>query len=91
MPETRGTGLLTYTIMYGVNQGILSEETYLPIAKKGWKALVETVDTEGKMGWTPMVAEKFGAVKKKSTRGYSAGRLLMVAPEVCKYLKLKEI
>lgn len=34
MPETSGTGLFTYAIMYGINQGILPADKYLPIVGK---------------------------------------------------------
>lgn len=87
MPETSGTGLFVYAMIYGINEGILPAEKYLPIVKKGWKAMVEAIDTEGKVGWTQMVAEKPGKVEKKSTRGYSAGSLLMIASELRKYIE----
>lgn len=57
MPETSGTGLFTYAIMYGINQGILPADKYLPIVRKGWDAMVKAVNTEGKVGWTQMVAQ----------------------------------
>lgn len=79
MPETSGTGLFTYAIMYGINQGILPADKYLPIVRKGWDAMVKAVNTEGKVGWTQMVAQKPGKVVKKDTRAYSVGSLLMIA------------
>ena len=78
MPETSGTGLFTYAIMYGINQGILPADKYLPIVRKGWDAMVKAVNTEGKVGWTQMVAQKPGKVVKKDTRAYSVGSLLMI-------------
>lgn len=86
MPETSGTGLFTYAIMYGINQGILPAYKYLPIVRKGWDAMVKAVNTEGKVGWTQMVAQKPGKVVKKDTRAYSVGSLLMIASELYRYL-----
>lgn len=86
MPETSGTGLFTYAIMYGINQGILPADKYLPIVRKGWDAMVKAVNTEGKVGWTQMVAQKPGKVVKKGTRAYSVGSLLMIASELYRYL-----
>ena len=86
MPETSGTGLFTYAIMYGINQGILPADKYLPIVRKGWDAMVKAVNTEGKVGWTQMVAQKPGKVVKKYTRAYSVGSLLMIASELYRYL-----
>lgn len=87
MPETSGTGLFTYAIMYGINQGILPADKYLPIVRKGWDAMVKAVNTEGKVGWTQMVAQKPGKVVKKDTRAYSVGSLLMIASELYRYLE----
>ena len=86
MPETSGTGLFTYAIMYGINQGILPADKYLPTVRKGWDAMVKAVNTEGKVGWTQMVAQKPGKVVKKDTRAYSVGSLLMIASELYRYL-----
>lgn len=86
MPETSGTGLFTYAIMYGINQGILPADKYLPIVRKGWDAMVKAVNTEGKVGWTQMVVQKPGKVVKKDTRAYSVGSLLMIASELYRYL-----
>ena len=86
MPETSGTGLFTYAIMYGINQGILPADKYLPIVRKGWDAMVKAVNTEGKVGCTQMVAQKPGKVVKKDTRAYSVGSLLMIASELYRYL-----
>ena len=89
MPETSGTGLFTYAMLYGINAGILDADKYLPVVKKGWEALVKAVDTEGKVGWTQMVAAKPGSVEKKNNRGYSTGCVLMIAAEILDYLENK--
>ena len=87
MPETSGTGLFTYAMLYGINADILDADKYLPVVKKGWEALVKAVDTEGKVGWTQMVAAKPGSVEKKNNRGYSTGCVLMIAAEILDYLE----
>lgn len=89
MPETSGTGLFTYAMLYGINAGILDADKYLPVVKKGWEALVKAVGTEGKVGWTQMVAAKPGSVEKKNNRGYSTGCVLMIAAEILDYLENK--
>lgn len=86
MPETSGTGLYTYAMLYGINAGILDAEKFLPVVKKGWEAMVKAVNTEGKVDWTQMVAAQPGAVEKKNNRGYSTGSILMIASELYKYI-----
>lgn len=89
MPETSGTGLFTYAMLYGINAGILDVNKYLPVVKKGWSAMVRAIDTEGKVGWTQMVAAQPGSVEKKDNRAYSVGSVLMIASELYKYLDEK--
>ena len=55
-------------MLYGINAGILDADKYLPVVKKGWEALVKAVDTEGKVGWTQMVAAKPGSVEEEQPR-----------------------
>jgi rhamnogalacturonyl hydrolase YesR len=86
MPETSGTGLYTYALLYGINSGLLDEATYLPVVKKGWEAMVKAVDTEGKLCWTQTVAAKPDKVEKKNNRPYSSGALLMIASEIMQYI-----
>ncbi|WP_294627652.1 glycoside hydrolase family 88 protein [uncultured Bacteroides sp.] len=87
MPETSGTGLFTYAILYGINAGILNADVYLPVVRKGWEAMVKAVDTEGKVGWTQLVASKPGPVEKKDNREYAVGEILMIASEINRYLE----
>lgn len=89
MPETSGTGLFVYAMMYGINAGIFDDDAYLPVVRKGWEAMVRTVNTEGRVGWTQMVADRPGAVERKNEREYSAGSLLMAASEIYRYIGTK--
>lgn len=84
-PETSGTGLFTYAMAYGINQGYLPGEQYMPVVTKGWQALVSSVDTEGKLGWVQIVAQTPGANQKKNTEVYGVGGFLMTAAEIYKF------
>lgn len=85
-PETSGTALNVYAIAYGINQGYLPRETFMPVVKKGWEALVRSVDTEGKLCWVQLVAQKPGTVEKHMTQVYAVGSFLSAAVEVSKLL-----
>ncbi len=37
--ESSGTGFFSYGIAWGINNGILDRERFLPVARKGWAAL----------------------------------------------------
>lgn len=83
-PETSGTGLFTYALAYGINSGLLDREKYLPTVRKGWKALVSSVDTEGKVGWVQPVGQAPGQVEKRSNLTYGTGAFLQAATEIYK-------
>lgn len=81
-PETSSTTLFTYALAYGINEGYLSSNEYLPVVKKGWKAITSSVDTEGKLGWVQPVGQAPKRIEKSSTQLYGVGGLLMTACEI---------
>ena len=86
-PETSGTGLFTYALAYGINSGLLEREKYLPAVERGWKALVSSVDTEGKVGWVQPVGQAPKHVEKKSNLTYGTGAFLQAAAEVYRLVR----
>jgi len=46
-PETSSTGMFTFAMVVGVKQGWLDEKTYAPAARKGWLALVSSLEANG--------------------------------------------
>lgn len=83
-PETSATGFIAYGLAYGINCGLLPKEKYLPAVKRGWTALVNCVDTEGKLCWVQPVGADPKHVKKHSTDVYGTGAFLMTAAEIYK-------
>jgi rhamnogalacturonyl hydrolase YesR len=50
--ETSGTALFTYGIAWGINNGILDKDKYLPVVVKSWNAMVkEAVHANGFLGY----------------------------------------
>lgn len=83
-PETSSTGLFLYALAYGINQGYLPKDEYLPIVTKGWKALVASVDTEGKVCWVQPVGQAPEKLEKRMNLVYGTGGFLMAACEMYK-------
>jgi len=46
-PETSGTGMFTFAMITGVENGWLDEKTYSPAARKGWLGLVSYLNPNG--------------------------------------------
>ena len=85
--ETSGSTFFTYAIAWGVNNGLLDRETFLPLAEKGWKGLVESVNKDGKLGYVQLIGDKPKNVELEHNQEYGSGAFLMAASEM---LKLNE-
>lgn len=83
-PETSATGFIVYGLAYGINQGYLPADKYLPIVKKGWAALASAVEPDGKLGWVQPVGADPRKVTREMTELYGTGAFLMAACEVYK-------
>lgn len=86
-PETSGTSLFVYALAYGVNSGLLQYNKYYNVIEKGWKALVSSVDTEGKLCWVQPVGQSPKNFEKRSNLTYGTGGFLMAASEIYKLAK----
>jgi unsaturated rhamnogalacturonyl hydrolase len=81
-PETSGTGFFIYGLAWGINQGILSRETYEPTVRRGWEALVKAVRADGMLGWVQPVGFEPGATTADTTEVYGTGALLLAGSEI---------
>ncbi len=81
-PETSSSGFMVYALAYGVNEGLLNKNTYFPVVEKGWKALVSSVDTEGKLGWVQPIGQDPKKVTKDMTELYGVGAFLLAGTEI---------
>ncbi len=83
-PETSATGFIVYALAYGVNEGLLDKETYLPIVEKGWKALVSAVETDGKLGYVQPIGADPKKVTRDMTEVYGVGAFLLAGNQIYK-------
>ncbi|MCT4588141.1 MAG: glycoside hydrolase family 88 protein [Carboxylicivirga sp.] len=83
-PETSSTGFFVYGLAWGINNGYLDREKYLPVVLKGWKALTEAVYPDGKLGWVQPIGENPKKTKKSMTEVYGVGAFLKAGSEVYK-------
>ena len=86
-PETSSTGFMTYSIAWGINQGYLDKKKYRPIAIKGWNALVNVIEADGKLGYAQAIGASPDATKKENSEVYGVGSFLLAGSEVYKLVK----
>ncbi|SKB51234.1 Rhamnogalacturonyl hydrolase YesR [Salegentibacter salinarum] len=89
-PETSGTSFFTYGFLWGVNNGILAKEEYMPTIKKSWQYLTETaLQEDGSIGYVQPIGEKAipgQVVDKNSTADFGVGAFLLAASEMYRYV-----
>lgn len=83
-PESSGTGFYCYSIAWGINNGYLGAETYVPVVKKAWRGLMSAVNENGKLGWVQQIGADPRATKADDTQAYAAGAFLLAGGEVMK-------
>jgi len=83
-PEMSSTAFFVYGLAWGINNGYLDKEKYMPAVQKGWKALVNAVWPDGKLGWVQPIGQDPKKVTKEMTEVYGVGGFLMAGSEVYK-------
>ena len=80
--ESSGTGFFTYGITWGINNGILDRERFLPVARKAWTALASVVNEDGQVGWSQPAGGGPGKVAEADTSKFGTGIFLLAASEI---------
>lgn len=81
-PETSCSGFFVYALAYGINEGLLPKEEYLPAVEKGWAALLTTVEENGKLGYVQPIGADPKKVTRDMTEVYGPGAFLLAGTEI---------
>lgn len=81
-PEASATALITYSLAYGINSGLLSEKECMPAMQKGWNSLLSAVNEEGKLGWVQPIGADPKKVTSDMTAVYGVGAFLLAGSEI---------
>jgi len=82
MKESSGSGLYTYALAYGVNQGILDRAKYEPAVRKAWAALVGNVAPDGKLTHVQPIGLAPKYFDSNLTEVYGVGAFLLAGSEM---------
>jgi unsaturated rhamnogalacturonyl hydrolase len=89
-PETSGTAFFTYGMLWGINNGILNEKEFLPVADRAWNYLTGTaLQTDGKVGYVQPIGERAipgQVVDQNSTSNFGVGAFLLASCEMYRFL-----
>ena len=89
--ETSGTAFFTYGLLWGINNGYLTDQKYLDSALAGWNYLRDVaLQKDGRVGYVQPIGEKAipgQVVDSKSTSNFGVGAYLLAACEYVRYLE----
>lgn len=81
-PESSGTGFYTYGMAWGIKAGLLDRNGYEPTMRRGWDALVRSIQPDGRLGWVQQVSDRPERVAAEDTQFYGVGAFLLAASAV---------
>ncbi|MBI9017283.1 MAG: glycoside hydrolase family 88 protein [Phycisphaerae bacterium] len=87
--ETSGSGFYCYALAWGVNNGILDKEQYLPAVDKAWNALLSCVTEEGKLTSVQPIGADPRKFDPDSTEVYGVGAFLLTGHEMYKLAEIR--
>lgn len=87
--EVSGSGLYTFAMAWGINNGILDQDEYQPVVEKAWKALRACQNEGGMVGWVQNIGDSPKPADADSWQNYGTGAFLLAGSEMLKLLETK--
>ncbi|AOV96310.1 glycosyl hydrolase family 88 [Edwardsiella hoshinae] len=75
--ESSAAALFCYGLAWGIAQGLLARERYLPIVERAWTALQGCIQPNGMLGWVQLPAFNPRDVQREHNIDYGAGAYLL--------------
>jgi len=82
--ESSGTCFFIYGLTYGINNGFLDRDQYLPVVEIAWQWAYSVVSKEGKVQWGQKVGDRPVNLKKEDSHEYVSGTFLLATSEIYK-------
>jgi len=82
LPEISGSAFFTYSLAWGINQGILDRAKFEPVVKKSWAAMVTHIYADGRLGSIQPIDGQPGKFKPSASYVYGVGGFLLAASEM---------
>ncbi|MDO5447013.1 MAG: glycoside hydrolase family 88 protein [Prevotellaceae bacterium] len=88
-PETSGTALFTYGMLWGINNGVLAKKDFKTTVKRAWRYLTKTaLQPDGRVGYVQPIGERAipgQTVDANSQSNFGVGAFLLAACEYARY------
>jgi rhamnogalacturonyl hydrolase YesR len=80
--EASGSAFFAYAFAWGVNQGLLESARFEPAIQRAWAALVDCVDSEGKLTHVQPIGSDPKHFDSNATEAYGIGAFLLAGSEI---------
>jgi unsaturated rhamnogalacturonyl hydrolase len=84
LPEVSGSAFFTYSMAWGINNGLLDRAKYEPVVKKAWAGMLTHIYADGRLGSIQPIGAEPGKFKPSASYVYGVGGFLLAASEVDK-------
>jgi len=85
-PEMSATAFIVFGMAWGVANGYLDRDDYLPVITRGWKSMVASVWPNGKVGYIQPIGADPKSVTRDMTEVYGVGGFLMAGTEIMRLI-----
>ncbi len=83
--EASGSGFFCYALAWGINNGLLEWDKYLPVVRKAWIGLSSLIQPDGRVGWVqPIGADPRKNFSAESWEVFGTGAFLLAGSELIK-------
>lgn len=86
--EVSGSGFYTFALAWGINNGLLDKDAYLPAVNKAWIGLRACQQESGMIGFVQNIGDSPKPADKDSWQNFGTGAYLLAGSEI---LKLVEV
>ena len=86
LPEMSGTSFFTFGMIWGINNGLLSKDEYLPCVKKSWAIICKNINDKGRLGWVQPIGDRPNEYTANDCEVYAVGAFLNAAVELKEYV-----
>jgi rhamnogalacturonyl hydrolase YesR len=87
LPEISGSAFFTYSLAWGINNGVLNRKTYEPVVKRSWAGILKHVYADGRVGSIQPIDGQPGKFKPSASYVYGVGGFLLAGAELDKMAK----
>jgi unsaturated rhamnogalacturonyl hydrolase len=84
LPEVSGSAFFTYSMAWGINQGILDRAKYRPVVERAWAGMLTHIYADGRLGSIQPIDGAPGKFKPSASYVYGVGGFLLAASEIDK-------